>query len=55
MIDNEVELRWSTNEPKIGRRWTMSSVNKIRSSKAKRRPKDMSWRSLSRLFAVASR
>jgi hypothetical protein len=29
MIDSEVELRWSTNEPKIGRRWTMSSVNKF--------------------------
>lgn len=30
MIDNEVELRWSTNEPKIGRRWSMSSVNKMK-------------------------
>jgi hypothetical protein len=29
MIDNEVEVRWSTNELKIGRRWSMSSVNKI--------------------------
>jgi hypothetical protein len=29
MIDNEVEVRWSTNELKIGRRWSMSSANKM--------------------------
>lgn len=55
MIDNEVEVRWSTNEPKIGRRWTMRSVNKMKKFESKRRPQDMSWRSLSRPFAVASR
>ena len=35
MIDNEVELRWSTNEPKIGRRRTMSSVNKMKKFESK--------------------
>jgi len=35
MIDNEVEVRWSTNEPKICRRWTMSSVNKMKKFESK--------------------
>ena len=35
MIDNEVEVRWSINEPRIDRRCSMSSVDKIKRFRSK--------------------